>query len=70
MTTTTSINGLIKLAKDECARVIKIKDAQYSPTMKMAIESVLEMVITKSGNDHKVLELAVKVREAMKCSPH
>jgi hypothetical protein len=43
MTTTTTINGLIKLAKDECARVIKIKDAQYSPTMKMAIESVLEM---------------------------
>jgi hypothetical protein len=66
MTTTTTINGLIKLAKDECARVIKIKDAQYSPTMKTAILSVLEMVITKSGNDHKVMELALKVREALK----
>ena len=66
MTTTTTINGLIKLAMDECTRVIKIKDAEYSPTMKTAIESVLEMVITKSGNDHKVMELAVKVREAIK----
>jgi hypothetical protein len=34
--------------------------------MKTAIESVLEMVITKSGNDAKVMELAVKVREALK----
>jgi hypothetical protein len=66
MTTTKTINGLIKLAKDECTRVAKLKDAAYSPTMKTAIESVLEMVITKSGNDTKVIELAVKVREAMK----
>ena len=66
MTTTTTINGLIKLAKDECARVAKLKDMQYSPTMKTAFESVLEMVITKSGNDPKVMELAVKVREALK----
>ena len=66
MTTTTTINGLIKLAKDECARVAKLKDKQYSPTMKTAFESVLEMVITKSGNDPKVMELAVKVREALK----
>jgi hypothetical protein len=34
--------------------------------MKSAIETVLEMVITKSGNDPKVMELAVKVREALK----
>lgn len=34
--------------------------------MKKAIESVLEMVITKSGNDPKVMGLAVKVREALK----
>ena len=66
MTTTTTINGRIKLAKDECARVAKLKDVAYSPTMKTAIESVLEMVITKSGNDAKVMELAVKVREALK----
>ncbi len=66
MTTTTTINGLIKLAKDECARVAKLKDVAYSPTMKTAIESVLEMVITKSGHDAKVMELAVKVREALK----
>lgn len=66
MTTITTINGLIKLAKDECARVAKLKDVQYSPTMQTAIESVLEMVITKSGNDPKVMELAVKVREALK----
>lgn len=46
--TTTTINGLIKLAKDECARVAKLKDVRYSPTMKTAIESALEMVITKS----------------------
>ena len=44
----------------------KLKDVRYSPTMKTAIESVLEMVITKSGNDPKVMELAVKVREALK----
>ena len=66
MTTTTTINGLIKLAKDECARVAKLKDVQYSPTMQTAIESVLEMVITKSGNDPKVMELAVRVREALR----
>ena len=66
MATTTTINGLIKLAKDECARVAKLKDVSYSPAMKKAIESVLEMVITKSGNDPKVMELAVKVREALK----
>lgn len=66
MNTTTSINGLIKLAKDECARVANLKDVSYSPTMKTAIESVLEMVITKSGNDAKVMELAVKVRETLK----
>ncbi len=66
MTTTTIINGLIKLAKDECARVAKFKDVAYSPTMKTAIESVLEMVDTKSGNDAKFIELAVKVREALK----
>jgi len=70
MTTTTTINGLIKLAKEECTRVAKLNDVKYSPTMKTAIESVLEMVITKSGNDHKVMELAVKVREALKCSSH
>lgn len=63
---TTTINGLIKLAKDECARVAKLKEVTYSSTMKTAIESVLEMVITKSGNDPKVIELAVKVREALK----
>jgi hypothetical protein len=34
--------------------------------MNAAIESVLEMVITKSGNDPKVRELAVKVHEALK----
>ncbi len=66
MTTTTTINGLIKLAKEECTRVAKRKDVTYSPTMKTAIQSVLDMVLTKSGNDHKVMELAVKVREAMK----
>lgn len=66
MTTTTTINGLIKLAKVECARVAKLKDVTYSPAMKNAIESVLEMVITKSGNDPKVMDLAVKVREALK----
>ena len=60
------LNSLIKLAKDECARVAKLKDVRYSPTMKTAIESVLEMEITKSGNDPKVIELAVKVREALK----
>lgn len=66
MTTTTSINGLIKLAKEECARVAILKNVTYSPTIKMAIESVLEMVITKSGNDPKVIDLAVKVRTALK----
>ncbi len=66
MTSTTTINGLIKLAKEECTRVAKLKDVTYSPTMKAAIESVLEMVITKSGNDPKVRELAVKVHEALK----
>ncbi len=66
MTATTSINGLIKLAKAECARVANLKEVSYSPTMNTAIESVLEMVITKSGNDAKVMELAVKVREALK----
>jgi len=66
MTTTTTINGLIKLAKEECARVAKMKDVTYSPTMKTAIESVLAMVIAKSGNDAKVMELASKVREALK----
>jgi uncharacterized protein YjgD (DUF1641 family) len=65
MTTTTTINGLIKLAKDECARVAKLKDVTYSPAMKNAIESVLEMGITKSGNDPKVMDLAVTVREAL-----
>jgi hypothetical protein len=66
MTTTTTINGLIKLAKEECARVAKMKDVTYSPTMKTAIESVLAMVIAKSGNDAKVMELASKVRKALK----
>jgi hypothetical protein len=66
MTTTTTINGLIKLAKEECARVAKMKDVTYSPTMKTAIESVLAMVIAKSGNHAKVMELASKVREALK----
>lgn len=66
MTATTTINGLIKLAKEECKRVAKLKDVTYSPIMKSAIESVLEMVITKSGNDPKVSELAVKVRDALK----
>ena len=66
MTTTTTINGLIKLAKEECTRVAKLKDVTYSPAMKSAIESVLAMVITKSGNDPKVMELAIKIREALK----
>ena len=66
MTTTTTINGLIKLAKDECARVAKLKQVRYSPSMKTAIESVLGMVITKSGNDTKMIELAAIVRQALK----
>ena len=66
MTTTTTINGLIKLAKDECARVTKLKAVRHSPTIKKSIESVLEMVITKSGNDPKMIELATKVRESIK----
>jgi hypothetical protein len=66
MTTTTTINGLIKLAKDECTRVAKLKNVPYSPAMKTAIESVLEIVITKSGNDPKVIGLAVRVREALR----
>jgi hypothetical protein len=66
MTATTTINGLIKLAKEECTRVAKLKDVTYSPTMKTAIESVLEMVITKSSNDPKIMELAVTLREALK----
>lgn len=36
------------------------------PPMKTTIESVLEIVITKSCNDPKVMKLAVKVREALK----
>ncbi len=66
MTTTTTINGLIKLAKEECTRMAKLRNVTYSPTMKAAIESVLEMAVTKSGNDPKVVELALKVREALK----
>ncbi len=66
MTTTTTINGLIKLAKDECARMAKMKDASCSPIMKSALESVLEMVITKSGHDPRVMEMATKVRETLK----
>ncbi len=66
MTTTTTINGLIKLAKEECTRMAKLRNVTYSPTMKTAIESVLEMAVTKSGNDPKVVELALKVREALK----
>ena len=66
MTATTMINSLIKLAKDECSRVAKLKDVPYSPNLKTAIDSVLEMLITKSGNDAKMMELALKVREALK----
>jgi hypothetical protein len=66
MTMTTAINGLIKRAKDECARLATLKDVRYSHTMKTAIESVLEMVIKNSGNDPKMMVLAVKVREAIK----
>ncbi len=66
MTTTTTINGLIKLAKEECTRMAKLRNVTYSPTMKTAIESVLEMAVTKAGNDPKVVELALKVREALK----
>ncbi len=66
MTKATTINLLIKIAKEECTRLSKLRSVTYSPTVKTAIESVLEMVITKSGNDPKVMELAVKVREALK----
>ena len=63
---TTTMNGLIKLAMAECTRMVKLKDATYSTNMKTAIESVLEMLITKSGNDPKMRELAVLVRETLK----
>ncbi len=66
MTPTTTINGLIQLVKAECARLAKLKEPTYNPAMKTAIESVLDMLITKSGNDAKVSELALKVREALK----
>ncbi len=66
MTKATTINLLIKIAKEECARLSRLINVTYSPAVKTAIESVLEMVITKSGNDPKVMELAVKVREALK----
>ena len=66
MTNATTLNGLIKIAKEECARLSILINVTYRPAVKTAIESVLEMVITKSGNDPKVMELAVKVREALK----
>ncbi len=66
MTRTSTISGLIKLAKEETSRVAMRKDATSNPTVKSAIEAVLVMLASKSGNDRQFVELAEKVRAALK----
>ncbi len=60
------MSGLIEVAKEEASRVAMRKDATSNPTVKSAIEAVLVMLASKSGNDQQFVELVEKVRAALK----
>lgn len=62
----TTINRLLKLAKSEAERLKGKPGPATSPAVKSAIEVVLAMLATKSGNDRKIVELAETVRAALK----
>jgi sensor histidine kinase regulating citrate/malate metabolism len=66
MSKLSTINGLIELAKAHAINSATQRTQPSNPKLKTAIESVLGMLLAKSGNDPKFLELASTVRSAIR----
>jgi len=66
MSKLSTINGLIELAKAQTINATTQLTQPSNPKLKTAIESVLGMLLAKSGNDPKFVELASIVRSAIR----
>lgn len=66
MSKLSTINGLIELAKAQASNAATQHPQPSNPKLKTAIESVLGMLLAKSGNDPKFVDLANKVRSAIR----
>jgi len=53
------------MAQEVAGREVKSPDSKNAPAMKQAIESVLQMIETKSGNGAEIQKLTSLVRQAI-----
>ena len=66
MSKLSTINGLIELAQTQASKTSTKHASPSNPKLKDAIESVLGLLLAKSGNDPKFVELASTVRSAIR----
>ena len=60
-----SLSSVIRMAQAVAEREVKSPDSKNAPAMKQAIESVLQMIETKSGNGAEIQKLAKLVRQVI-----
>ena len=60
-----SVSSVIRMAQAVAERNVQSPERKNAPAMKQAIESVLKMIETKSGNGTAIQRLAATVRRAL-----
>lgn len=60
-----SVSSVIRMAQAVAERNVQSPERKNAPAMKQAIESVLKMIETKSGNGAEIQRLASTVRRAL-----
>jgi hypothetical protein len=60
-----TLSAVIRMAQSVAQQEVQSPSRENTPAMKQAIESVLQMIETKSGNGAEIQKLAKLVREAI-----
>ena len=60
-----SLSSVIRMAQSVAQREVQSPSRENTPAMKQAIESMLHMIESKSGNGAEIQKLAKLVREAI-----
>ena len=60
-----ALSSVIRMAQSVAQREVQSPKRENTPAMKQAIESVLQMIDTKSGNCAEIQKLAKLVRQVV-----
>lgn len=60
-----TLSAVIRMAQSVAQREVQSPSRENTPAMKQAIESVLQMIETKSGNGAEIQKLAKLVRQVI-----